>query len=116
MIYINFDYRVGAFGFPQGSEAISRDALNLGLKDQLVALQWVQKHIRAFGGDPTKASSLLLRLAARALIGICVGDGLRPECRRHLNCTPVPQFRAGEARPWCGACTTSTPMTLSIFS
>ncbi|KAI0753752.1 Alpha/Beta hydrolase protein [Fomes fomentarius] len=46
--------RIGPFGFPQGSEADQKGALNLGLKDQLAGLRWVQSHISAFGGDPTK--------------------------------------------------------------
>ena len=54
VVYASLNYRVGPFGFPQGSEAESRDALNLGLKDQLVAMQWVKNHIRDFGGDPSK--------------------------------------------------------------
>lgn len=55
VVYVSMNYRVGPFGFPQGIEADRRGALNLGLKDQLVALQWVQKHIHVFGGDPAKA-------------------------------------------------------------
>ena len=54
MIYVNFNYRVGPWGFPQGSEAIKEGALNLGLKDQLAALAWVKNCISAFGGDPSK--------------------------------------------------------------
>ena len=38
VIYVNFNYRVGPLGFPQGSEAVQEGALNLGLKDQLTAL------------------------------------------------------------------------------
>ncbi|KAJ7096417.1 esterase 1 [Mycena epipterygia] len=56
IIYVTFNYRLGPFGFPQGKEATDRHALNLGLKDQLVALQWLQEHITAFGGDKTKVT------------------------------------------------------------
>ncbi|OSD07125.1 esterase 1 [Trametes coccinea BRFM310] len=56
VIYVNLNYRVGPFGFPQGSEAMARGALNLGLKDQLAALTWIKKNIAAFGGDPHKVT------------------------------------------------------------
>ncbi|KAM5539639.1 hypothetical protein V8D89_006748 [Ganoderma adspersum] len=54
VVYVSFNYRTGPFGFPQGTESEELGSLNLGLKDQLAALSWVQKHISAFGGDPTK--------------------------------------------------------------
>ncbi|PIL26418.1 hypothetical protein GSI_12175 [Ganoderma sinense ZZ0214-1] len=54
VVYVSINYRLGPFGFPQGSEADSLGSLNLGLKDQLAAISWVQKYIGAFGGDPTK--------------------------------------------------------------
>ena len=54
VLYVSFNYRLGALGFPQGPEAVKRGALNLGLHDQRVALQWVQKNIASFGGDPSK--------------------------------------------------------------
>ncbi|KAI0331004.1 esterase 1 [Cubamyces sp. BRFM 1775] len=56
IIYVNLNYRVGPFGFPQGAEAMARGALNLGLKDQLAALSWVKQNIAAFGGDPEKVT------------------------------------------------------------
>jgi carboxylesterase type B len=56
IIYVNFNYRLGPLGFPQGQEADNRGALNLGLKDQLAALQWVQLNIGTFGGDKTKVT------------------------------------------------------------
>ncbi|PIL26319.1 hypothetical protein GSI_12075 [Ganoderma sinense ZZ0214-1] len=56
VIYVSINYRVGPFGFPQGTEAGLLGAVNLGLRDQLAAISWVQKHISAFGGDPTKVT------------------------------------------------------------
>jgi len=54
ILYVSINYRLGPLGFPQGPEAVKRGALNLGLHDQRVALEWVQKNIAAFGGDPRK--------------------------------------------------------------
>ncbi|KAJ7588057.1 extracellular triacylglycerol lipase precursor [Mycena floridula] len=56
LIYVNFNYRLGPLGFPQGQEADSRGALNLAMRDQLLALEWVQLHIGQFGGDRTKVT------------------------------------------------------------
>jgi acetylcholinesterase len=44
-------------GFPLGNEAYDAGALNLGLKDQKLALQWIQDSIDAFGGDKSKVTA-----------------------------------------------------------
>ncbi|KAI1795283.1 extracellular triacylglycerol lipase precursor [Ganoderma leucocontextum] len=74
VIYVSINYRVGPFGFPQGTEADQLGAVNLGLKDQLAAISWVQKHIRAFGGDPTKACQRCLPSDAITLFGQSAGS------------------------------------------
>ncbi|KAK0479193.1 extracellular triacylglycerol lipase precursor [Armillaria novae-zelandiae] len=51
IIYVNFNYRLGPLGFPQGNEAGSRRYLNLGIKDQMMALEWVNTNIARFGGN-----------------------------------------------------------------
>ncbi|KAF8152915.1 extracellular triacylglycerol lipase precursor [Crassisporium funariophilum] len=56
LIYVNYNYRLGPLGFPQGQESDDRGALNLALKDQLTALEWVQENIGIFGGDKTKVT------------------------------------------------------------
>ncbi|CAA9960103.1 PnbA Carboxylesterase type B [Pyrenophora teres f. maculata] len=54
MVVVNFNYRVGPYGFLAGREIVENKTLSLnnGLKDQRQALKWVQKHIQQFGGDP----------------------------------------------------------------
>ncbi|KAK7018278.1 triacylglycerol lipase-like protein [Favolaschia claudopus] len=52
IVVVNFNYRVGGFGF-LASERVARDGtLNVGLLDQRKALLWVKKYISKFGGDP----------------------------------------------------------------
>ncbi|KAF7377315.1 Carboxylic ester hydrolase [Mycena sanguinolenta] len=48
------NYRVSAFGFLAGKEVAEAGLTNLGLRDQIAALEWVQKYISAFGGDPSR--------------------------------------------------------------
>jgi acetylcholinesterase len=56
ILFVSLNYRVGPLGFPQGPEAVERDALNLGLRDQWAALEWVQDNVAFFGGDPAKVT------------------------------------------------------------
>jgi acetylcholinesterase len=52
IIMVNFNYRVGLWGF-LASERVRHDGdLNVGLLDQRMLLHWVKKHIATFGGDP----------------------------------------------------------------
>ncbi|KAK3936069.1 lipase 1 [Diplogelasinospora grovesii] len=51
-VMVNFNYRVGLWGF-LASENIRKDGdLNAGLLDQRMLLKWVKTHIAQFGGDP----------------------------------------------------------------
>ncbi|KAM5544446.1 hypothetical protein V8D89_002106 [Ganoderma adspersum] len=56
VIFVSMNYRLSAFGFLGGSEIQKAGLGNLGLQDQREALRWVQKHISAFGGDPSKVT------------------------------------------------------------
>ncbi len=53
VIVVNAAYRLGAWGFgwlKEVAPTLEADS-NLGLRDQVAALQWVQENIAAFGGD-----------------------------------------------------------------
>lgn len=52
IVFVNFNYRVGALGFLAGEAVRQNGDLNAGLLDQRKALLWVQKYIRHFGGNP----------------------------------------------------------------
>ncbi|EPT00684.1 hypothetical protein FOMPIDRAFT_150510 [Fomitopsis schrenkii] len=56
VVTVIIQYRLGVFGFLPGAEVKANGSLNAGLLDQNFALQWVQKHIASFGGDPTKVA------------------------------------------------------------
>ena len=55
-IAVVIQYRLGAFGFLSSEDVKKNGRLNAGLLDQRFALQWVQAHIRKFGGDPNKVT------------------------------------------------------------
>ncbi|RAL01252.1 putative carboxylesterase [Aspergillus ibericus CBS 121593] len=48
IIFVSINYRLNIFSFGDGKEK------NLAIKDQKLGIEWVQKNISAFGGDPDK--------------------------------------------------------------
>lgn len=60
VVYVSAAYRVGAFGFMAHPELTAtsphRASGNYGHLDQVAALQWIQRNIERFGGDPNRVT------------------------------------------------------------
>ena len=60
VVLVTINYRLGVFGFlahPELTRESDRNASgNYGFLDQIAALEWVQKNIPAFGGDPRRVT------------------------------------------------------------
>ncbi|MBF6172697.1 carboxylesterase/lipase family protein [Nocardia blacklockiae] len=73
VIVVSLNYRLGGFGYVDFSE-FSTPARpfesNLGLRDQVAALRWVQRNIAAFGGDPGNVTIFGESAGAHAVVSL----------------------------------------------
>jgi para-nitrobenzyl esterase len=60
VVLVTINYRLGVFGFlahPElTKESVRNFSGNYGILDQIAALQWVQRNIEGFGGDPKRVT------------------------------------------------------------
>jgi len=56
IIGVSINYRLSAWGFLGSDELIGEGVTNMGLRDQRLAMHWVQENIEAFGGDKSKVT------------------------------------------------------------
>ena len=56
MVFVTFNYRLGAIGFLSLDDPSLEIPGNIAFKDQIFALKWVQRNIENFGGDPKQCT------------------------------------------------------------
>ncbi|KAF5876870.1 putative carboxylesterase type b protein [Botrytis fragariae] len=56
VIYVGMNYRLNIFGFPASEALRPNKCLNAGLRDQRLALEWIQQNIEMFGGDKDRVT------------------------------------------------------------
>lgn len=91
LVYVSIQYRLGIYGFLAGADVAANGVRNAGLYDQRLALDWVQSHIGAFGGDPEKVT----------IWGGSAGGGSVTYQLMHGGGLGAPPFRGAIAEyPW----------------
>ncbi|KAF2148646.1 alpha/beta-hydrolase [Myriangium duriaei CBS 260.36] len=91
IIYVSIQYRLNVFGFLSGAELKKNGDANAGLLDQRLALEWVQQHIRRFGGDPHRVT----------IVGGSAGGGSIMNQMIMYGGKSSPPFRAAISQfPW----------------
>ena len=62
VVAVSFNYRLGLLGYMDFSDIPGgedyKDASNLGLLDQIAALEWVKENIKNFGGNPKQITAI----------------------------------------------------------
>ena len=104
VVFVSFNYRLGALGFMAHPDLTAESAHhasgNYDIEDQIAALEWVQRNISRFGGDPGRvtvfgesaggamicylmASPLARGLFERAILESCTcQDYISPQLKR----------------------------------
>ncbi len=85
VILVSPNYRVGRFGFfahPELTAEAGRGTGNFWLSDQILALDWVQRNIARFGGDPAKVTILGCSAGGSSVNSLMVAPAARGKFAR----------------------------------
>ncbi|WP_158887615.1 carboxylesterase family protein [Amycolatopsis anabasis] len=97
LVVVSINYRLGALGF---LSAPGIGTGNLGLRDQVLALEWVRDNISRFGGDPnrvTLAGQSAGALSTLALLSAPAARGLFHRVALQSTPTGMAPLSPGEA-------------------
>ena len=87
VVLVSFNYRLGIEGFLP----LAGGDTNLGIRDQIAALTWVQDNITAFGGNPNRVT-----IFGQSAGAICVDTLLAISSAQGLFCRGISQSGSAE--------------------
>lgn len=77
-VVVTFTYRLNAYGFLNLNAFSDRFDLNVGLKDQILALHWVHDNIAAFSGDPENVTLFGQSAGAASILALLCVEEAKP--------------------------------------
>jgi len=90
-VYVALNYRLGALGYLDFSRFSTRTRTfesNLGLRDQVAALEWVRDNIRSFGGDPDNVTVIGESAGGNAVVTLLATPAARGLFARAIAQSP----------------------------
>ncbi|GAA4684771.1 carboxylesterase/lipase family protein [Frondihabitans cladoniiphilus] len=105
VLYVSFNYRLGSLGYLDFTRYATPERpieSNLGLRDQLAALEWVRDNIAQFGGDPANVTIFGESAGAGSvttLLGVPRADGLFARAIAQ-SAPPSAVFRSRLSQTW----------------
>ncbi|WP_433731266.1 carboxylesterase/lipase family protein [Nocardia sp. CA-129566] len=109
VIVVSLNYRLGAFGYVDFGEFGTPERpfeANLGLRDQVAALEWVQRNIAAFGGDPNNVTIFGESAGAHAVLSLLATPAAKGLFHRGIAQSPPADWgmSAEDARAFAHRC------------
>lgn len=105
IVFVSLNYRLGALGYLDFREFSTPGRpfdVNLGLRDQVAALEWVQRNIASFGGNPSNVTLFGESAGADAVVTLMCTPAARGLFARAIAQSPPPATSNGPelARLW----------------
>ncbi|MFI9510449.1 carboxylesterase/lipase family protein [Nocardia sp. NPDC052566] len=109
VIVVSLNYRLGAFGYVDFGEFSTAEHTfdsNLGLRDQVAALEWVRTNIAAFGGDPGNVTIFGESAGAHAVLSLLATPAAKGLFHRGIAQSPPADWAVGahDARVFARRC------------
>lgn len=114
VITVQIGYRVGLPGFMRFHD--DPDSHYRGIHDCDLALEWVQRNIESFGGDPTNVTVVGQSAGATTALWLARTDHYRGAFRRVLAASPAYPRASYQQRKWLLRLTTGLPLTREHMS